>query len=83
MPPHAAPLLARRVHDTLCHGRRRIGLDQEAVAGISAQMIMITAAMLLFAPILARGDIFGQAVVGAVAPVSVSMALSGASSATR
>ena len=55
-------------------GAYRRAIVEKDIAGVSAQMIMITAAMLLFAPILARGDIFGQVVVGAVAPVSVSMA---------
>lgn len=55
-------------------GAYRRAIVEKDIAGVSAQLIMIAAAMLLFAPILARGDIFGQVVVGAVAPVSVSMA---------
>lgn len=44
------------------------------ISGITAQLIMLAAAMLLFAPILAQGTVFGHGVTGAVAPVSISMA---------
>jgi uncharacterized membrane protein YedE/YeeE len=37
--------------------------------------VMLAVAMLLFAPTLASGAVFGQSVWGAVAPVSVSMAI--------
>ncbi len=43
------------------------------ISGVTAQMFMLAAAMLLFAPVLAEGQIFGHGVAGAVAPVSVSM----------
>ncbi len=52
---------------------RRAILDHD-ISGITAQLIMLAAAMLLFAPVLAEGRIFGHGVTGAVAPVSVSMA---------
>lgn len=45
------------------------------ISGITAQLIMLGVAMILFAPVLAQGEIFGHGVSGAVAPVSVSMAL--------
>ncbi len=45
------------------------------MSGVSAQMVMLAAAILLFAPILAQGDAFGHGVVGALAPVSISVAL--------
>ncbi len=52
---------------------RRAYLEKD-LSGVSAQMVMLVLAMLLFSPILANGQAFGQGVVGAVAPVSVSMA---------
>ena len=39
------------------------------ISGVSAQLIMLALAMLLFAPILAQGEVFGRGVGGAVAPV--------------
>lgn len=51
---------------------RRLILHGE-VRGIRAQLVMLAAATLLFAPVLAAGEIFGQPVSGAVAPVGVSM----------
>jgi len=44
------------------------------LTGVAAQMIMLAIAMVLFAPVLAKGEIFGHGVSGAVAPVGVSMA---------
>lgn len=44
------------------------------MSGVTAQMVMLTAAMLLFAPVLVQGEAFGHAASGAVAPVGVSMA---------
>ncbi len=41
--------------------------------GIRAQMLMLAVATVLFAPILARGEILGAPVTGAVAPVGVSV----------
>ena len=41
------------------------------VSGVAAQLVMLGAAMLLFAPVLAQGEAFGRAVAGAVAPVGV------------
>jgi uncharacterized membrane protein YedE/YeeE len=51
---------------------RQAILDKD-ISGITAQLVMLAAAMLLFAPVLAEGRIFGHGVVGAVAPVSISM----------
>lgn len=52
---------------------RRAIVDRD-ISGVTAQLVMLAAAMLLFAPILARGAVFGHGVVGAVAPVSLSVA---------
>ena len=43
-------------------------------AGLRAQMIMLGLATLLFFPVLAEGSLFGRSVIGAVAPVGVSVA---------
>ena len=53
---------------------RRLIVDRD-LSGIVAQFVMLAVAMLLFAPTLASGEVFGQSVWGAVAPVSVSMAI--------
>lgn len=45
------------------------------ISGITAQLIMIGLAMLLFAPFLASGEAFGRPVGGAVAPAGVRVAL--------
>ena len=52
---------------------RRAILEKD-ISGISAQLVMLAVAMLLFAPILAEGRVFGHGFTGAVAPVSMSMA---------
>ncbi|MCH7692692.1 MAG: YeeE/YedE family protein, partial [Proteobacteria bacterium] len=52
---------------------RRAIVDRD-ISGVTAQLVMLAAAMLLFAPILAQGTVFGHGVVGAVAPVSLSVA---------
>ena len=52
----------------------RNAILENDISGITAQLLMLAAAMLLFAPILAEGRVFGQGVTGAVAPVSISMA---------
>lgn len=41
--------------------------------GLRAQMLMLAVATLLFAPILAAGEVFGQPVAGAVAPAGVAV----------
>ena len=58
-------------------GAYRRLFTEKAISGVPAQLIMLAAAMLLFAPILAQGQVFGQGVVGAAAPVSTSRILSG------
>ena len=45
------------------------------VSGVTAQLLMLAGAMLLFAPILAQGETLGRGVVGAVAPVGVQVAV--------
>lgn len=44
------------------------------VSGVAAQLVMLALATVLFAPVLAAGQVFGHGVTGAVAPVSLSMA---------
>lgn len=53
---------------------RRLFQDKD-MGGITAQLIMLAAAIILFAPILAQGNAFGHGVGGAIAPVSVQAAL--------
>jgi len=45
------------------------------VDGMLAQLVMLAVATLLFAPVLASGSVFGQAVKGAIAPVGVPVAI--------
>lgn len=52
----------------------RKAITDKDISGVVAQLIMLAVAMILFAPVLAQGSVFGQGVSGAVAPVSVSMA---------
>ncbi|MDA1090252.1 MAG: YeeE/YedE family protein [Proteobacteria bacterium] len=52
---------------------RRLFTEKD-ISGITAQLVMLATAMLLFAPVLAEGRVFGHGVSGAIAPVSVSMA---------
>ena len=56
-------------------GAYRRALLERDISGVSAQMAMLAAAMLLFAPILAQVGVFGRPISGALAPVSLSMAL--------
>lgn len=55
-------------------GAYRRALVEGDISGVTAQLIMLAVALLLFAPILAQGEAFGHGVGGAVAPVSFSMA---------
>lgn len=52
---------------------RRLIRDRE-ISDVAAQAVMLATAIVLFAPVLAEGAVFGRPVTGAVAPVSVSMA---------
>lgn len=45
------------------------------VQGIYAQLVMLALATVLFAPVLAAGKVFGQEVIGAIAPVGISGAI--------
>ncbi len=45
------------------------------ISGVTAQLLMLGLAMLLFAPILAQGQALGRGVVGAVAPIGVQVAV--------
>jgi uncharacterized protein len=49
---------------------RRAFLDRD-FSGVFAQLVMLAVAMVLFAPMLAGGEVLGQPVGGAVAPVGV------------
>ncbi len=53
---------------------RRLIVERDA-SGVIAQLAMLAVAIVLFAPVLAAGSAFGRPVAGAVAPISVSMAL--------
>ncbi len=55
-------------------GSYRRAIRNGDITGVSAQLVMLAVAMLLFAPVLANGSAFGRDVGGALAPVSVSMA---------
>jgi hypothetical protein len=56
----------------------RRALVERDVAGVLAQLVMLGLAMLLFAPLLMAGEVFGQRVGGAVAPASVQVAIGSA-----
>ncbi len=56
-------------------GAYRKAITERDISGVTAQLLMIAIAIVLFAPVLAEGQIFGNRVSGALAPVSVSMAL--------
>ena len=53
----------------------RNALLHRDVTGVVAQLVMLGLAMLLFAPVLARGEVFGHGVVGALAPASLQVAI--------
>ncbi len=53
---------------------RRVFVARD-VSGLAAQFVMLAAAMVLFAPVLAQGQVLGRGVVGAVAPVGVQVAV--------
>lgn len=54
-------------------GAYRRLIQTRDMSGVVAQAAMLAVATLLFAPILATGEIFGHTASGAVAPVSVAM----------
>jgi uncharacterized membrane protein YedE/YeeE len=54
-------------------GAYRRALLGKDLSGVAAQLVMLGVASVLFAPVLAAGEVFGHGVSGAVAPVSVSM----------
>lgn len=51
----------------------RVFINDRRGAGLRAQMVMLALAVLLFFPALGAGTLFGQPVVGLVAPVGVSV----------
>ena len=55
-------------------GAYRRAIAEGDISGVTAQLLMIGAAMLLFAPVLSEGRAYGQGVAGALALVILSMA---------
>ncbi len=51
----------------------RVFINERRGAGLRAQMVMLALAVLLFFPALGAGTLFGQPVVGLVAPTGVSV----------
>lgn len=51
----------------------RIFVSDRRGAGLRAQMLMLALATLLFLPALAEGSLFGRQIIGAVAPLGVSL----------
>ena len=57
-------------------GAYRRAVVERDISGVTAQLVMLAVAMVLFAPVLAEGSAFGRNVSGALAPVGDSMAFS-------
>ncbi len=53
-------------------GWRSMVVEQRG-AGIRAQMLMLAVATVIFLPVIATGGVFGQPVIGAIAPVGMSV----------
>jgi uncharacterized protein len=53
----------------------RRAIVQRDVSGVRAQLVMLGLAMLLFAPLLAAGEVLGQRVRGALAPAGLQVAI--------
>ena len=53
----------------------RVFINDRRGAGLRAQMVMLAVAVVLFFPALAAGTLFGQPVVGLVAPIGVSVVM--------
>ncbi len=51
----------------------RVFLFDRRGAGLRAQMVMLGVASLLFLPALAEGNLFGRQIIGAIAPLNVSL----------
>ncbi|MFJ7883032.1 YeeE/YedE family protein [Pseudomonas sp. NPDC096917] len=51
----------------------RVFINDRRGAGLRAQMVMLAVAVMLFFPALGAGTLFGQPVVGLVAPVGISV----------
>ena len=51
----------------------RVFINERRGAGLRAQMVMLTLAVLLFFPALSAGSLFGTPVTGLVAPAGVSV----------
>lgn len=69
---------------TLYHGAfgftsaYRRAIVERDVAGVLAQLVMLGLAMLLFAPLLTAGEVFGHPLGGALAPAGVQVAIGSA-----
>ncbi len=50
-------------------------IERREARGLRAQLVMLAAATLLFAPALAAGSLFGREVVGAIAPAGLGVAV--------
>ena len=51
----------------------RVFINDRRGAGLRAQMVMLAVAVVLFFPALGAGTLFGQPVVGLVAPIGISV----------
>jgi uncharacterized membrane protein YedE/YeeE len=49
-------------------------IEAREVSGVRAQLLMLAAATVLFAPVLAQGEWFGRELAGAVAPAGIQVA---------
>lgn len=54
-------------------GAYRNAIVRKDMSGVVAQVVMLVIAMILFAPVLSEGEVFGHKAGGFVAPVSVAM----------
>lgn len=54
-------------------GAYRKLLSERDMTGVTAQIVMLITAIVLFAPILAQGSVFGHGVSGSVAPLGVAV----------
>jgi len=54
-------------------GAYRKLFSERDMTGVTAQIVMLIAAIILFAPILAQGSVFGHGVSGSVAPLGVAV----------
>ena len=73
--PHRVPMGAKRYHATFgVPPAFRALIERRSTRGVRAQLLMLAAATLLFAPALAGGSLFGRELVGAIAPAGFQVA---------